>query len=206
MIIPMIPTIIDGGWRTGSLSFTDGTPSCAGEGDVNVRMRELREARDRKDPIMIMDVDGICDKRMGPEIIRRTKKRKMNIWLMTSITSVDDIFDAFYSGSSSLFMPLHLIPSENVLKEINTLSEECVPTLFLSNGKALGSRDAAAAVALARRCGYRRICVMETSGTYDGNLWRWLFSTGMDVIPYVHKINEEGMKDLSDIGFQDILI
>lgn len=195
----------DGHPISGALTFSNGIPRLTGELiPYAERLRNAAEHFGRRSPALMVDVLGMANGRSDPDFLKKVHSRKMSVWIMTPVVDVDDVFDAFYSGADVLVIPIHMVRSEKVLREVNALSDRCIPALFTQNGRNMNGRGIFETAAMVRDCGYSRIAVIETSGEYDGSFWSALRGIDMKVMPYL--ANAEDGIVAAQSEFEDIFI
>ena len=69
--------------------------------------------REERSPAVVVDVDSLESKAFNEGVMKIMKVRGADLWFMTYIETVDDVFDAF---TPWLYLNLTVIPKRNVKK------------------------------------------------------------------------------------------
>lgn len=184
---------------TGPVTIKNGRPYFCGD---MIPLKEVPHAKDRNIALLI-DALGMRAGNMDDKTIR-AKISGSDIWYMTCIEKEGDIFDGFLSNGDTLLIPYHFILSDNVLTEAYVLSDNCIPTLFLVDGKVLkrkGTENLIDVMYRLNKMGYGRTIVFDTGGTLTANEWKELNHQYPEMIPYLNK----NLEKLEGTNFQNII-
>lgn len=202
MIIPVIPsTTVDGNILVGHLTFDGPEPRICGDTkDFIPFTSEISSRYDRGHPFLVFDVRGMHDRRMDIELLKGMKIRGKNIWFLTCIERVEDVFDAFNTDADVLLIPYHTVASDSELTEMHAVSDRSFPVLFVRNGMTYardGMKDTKVIVERMADMGFTSIAVFDLSGTLTENDWRTL-SDDVRILPFSNKAVERTIPDECD--------
>ena len=159
-------------WFRGTRPVVRGTSVPFGEAVAGLPRGEDRGT------VAIVDLDSLSLCRFTEGVMNNMRVRGHDIWLMTWIEDADDLFDAFNTNADIVLGPLHAVSSEADLRDILSVSDSFVPTVFVENGRALGTgrpEDAVDAVRRLHDIGFSRACVLDTDGSVTDVDWDDLF-------------------------------
>lgn len=146
--------------------------------DADVLLSEAVAALPRtesRQPVVIADWGSIRSRRFEEGVVKGMKVRGRDIWLMIWIEDADDLMDAFNTVADTVMAPLHAISGEEDLKDICSLSDSVIPTVFCTGGRAMGmgSRrsDLTEIVPSLVDMGFYRICVVDPDDSVDAGTW-----------------------------------
>lgn len=189
MFIPIIPAASDenGDLYASHVTFSGVVPESSGEhvGYKKLISGMISDA-ESKMPIAVMDVDGLREKTINNILLKKMRARGAQIWFMTCVETVDDIFDAFNTDADMVLMPYHCILSEHELRDILSVSDSAVPTLFVRHGKAQCFGKTASPVDLVEKLsdmGFGTVAVFDLTGDMTDDDWRMISISGR-VLPY----------------------
>jgi len=202
MIIPVLPAAAAGdGIMTGTLSMNRNQFFMSSTSDFKGIASEISKAMERRSPILTVDVNGFNDGTVNNGLITRTKTRRSEHWVLTGITTMDDVFDAFYMGADTLLIPYHNV-TPSILREINDLSDRCIPFILtdgMSSFSRSGSEDVIDSLRNVQRCGLSDVVVMNIS---NDDIWDAVLKENERVIPFVFEpsgIHEKGFSDVLEV-------
>lgn len=186
---------------TGEADVRNGIPRFVGE---PVPLKDVKSERTSEREIaVIIDVNGLRRKSMDERVIR-AKIPGSDIWYMTCIERGDDVFDGFLSNGEALMIPYHTILSDNVLAEAYDLSDSCIPTFFVSEGKAMsikGSKNLMKVLETAENMGFPKTVVFDTDYSLNAEDWKNIREKYPGAVPFVYE-DRIGLKSL---GFGDVI-
>lgn len=212
MYIPIMPVMLndDKDAVTGLLSFSGCEPQ------VPPYFKDFRDiAADvvqrfgKGKPIVMIDVNGMQKKKIDFDLLKKIRIRKPEIWLLSYVEDADDVLDVFYMDMDRVMIPYHAIASDDVLAEINKISDSCIPTVFTNGRDAYTKKGTADVTDVLKRIRERmssKIAVMDVSGKYDEKMWKNIHSEFDGIIPYVHCTSCVWMTYLEHMGFHDVLM
>ena len=160
-----------------------------GESDFQEVSRELRGETRR--PLMVVDAESVGSSRFGEEVLKRMRVRGADIWFMTHVEYVEDVFDAFNTVAEMVFAPLHNIHDRHELEDILSVSDSFVPSMFVNNGKALDIDgryvDLTDAIDSISSAGCCRMCVVDTDSSVTPEEWETVSDEHPALIPFVRR-------------------
>lgn len=159
-------------WFRGTRPVVRGTSVPFGEAVAGLPRGEDRGT------VAVIDLDSLSLCRFTEGVVKNMRVRGHDIWLMTWIEDADDLFDAFNTNADMVLGPLHAASSDSDLRDILSVSDSFVPTVFVENGRALGTgrpEDAVDAVRRLHDIGFSRACVLDTDGSVTDGDWDDLF-------------------------------
>lgn len=210
MTIPAVPatSTIDRELKVGHVSFDGVTPRLLGElTDYAAFTKELSSKNDERTPVLVIDVKGLQRKTINDVLLKNFKIRGMQIWLMTYIESVDDIFDAFNTDADFVLMPYHAIRSDSELHDILSISDASIPALFVRDGMVVGKKgkeELTATVDKLAGIGYTTVMVFDMTGNLKKENWSAISSRAR-ILPYVGD-RKDIAASLKDMGFENVFI
>jgi len=212
-LIPIIPIgLEDGRLMTGTISFK-GTSALADlTADFRETVKGIVEEYGKGTKIIIVDVNGLRQGAMDLRTIKKIKIRKAEIWLMTFVEDVGDVFDAFYMDIDRLLIPYHSVVSENEMREIVRISDKCVPAIFVENGYAVsrtGKEDVRSAVRKVKGAGFRSAAILDISGRYGPEDWKQILSEFDHLMLFTARASDDRIMSLIELdppAGQDLVI
>ena len=206
MIIPVLPAAAVGNSiMTGTLSLNGDNFISPFDVDFKGTASEISAALERRSPILTVDVKGFNGKIVNNDLISKTKTRRSEHWVLTGITTIDDVFDAFYMGADTLLVPYHTVTAD-LLKEINEISDRCIPMIMTSGHSSLcpsGHEPLMSSLRTIEQCGFFDTVVMET---LNENIWDDILKENERIIPMVfgnsEMITEKGFSDVLEVPLQ----
>ncbi|MDR1955140.1 MAG: hypothetical protein LBP82_04230 [Candidatus Methanoplasma sp.] len=203
MDIPAIYSVFKNGEVTAAPVKIDGT-------DISFESEPAKPAFSAKDdddrmPVVVVDVKGFGKRKMDDRLLTNMKFPGNDIWFMTNIKDIEDVIDGFMGNIMKLLVPCHTVRNDLVLKETFEVSEDCIPVLFVSQGRARytedRTKDVRTAVEELARTGFCDIAVFDTDSMLRADDWAALHDRYQDLIPFVRKKDRE----TDGIGFQRII-
>jgi hypothetical protein len=163
------------------------------------------DAADRREPIVVADVKGLGKGELDDRLLTRIKIPGSDVWFLTHVEDVDDIFDCFMGDIAKVLIPYHTVRNSKVLEEAYEVSDNCIPILFVSQGKAVcrggKTKDIMDAVEELERIGFAETAVLDTDGMMTADDWAAMNGRSKGLIPYVRDRD----KVPSEIGFRYII-
>lgn len=175
-------------WFRGTTPVTVGEPA---------RFEDAVSAMPRpavREPVLVADLDSLSRRMFTEGVLKAMKARGRDIWFMTWIETVDDVFDAFNTNADTVLGPYHSSASDAELRDIIGVSDSFVPAVFAVGGRAVtrrGPADVRDALGSLTDMGYYRICIVDTDGSLDGE-WDPVIDRYPSVIPFTdHLLGSE---------------
>jgi len=164
------------------------------------------EGFDERMSVLVVDVKGLGRKRLDDRLLMNMKFSGSDIWFMTFIKDVEDVFDCFMGNVVKVLMPYHTVRNDIVPREVFEVTENCIPVLFVLNGRVVcreeQTEDIGEAIREMERIGFREIAVLDIDYTLRDDDWASLHERSSGIIPFVRS------RDKADriAGFQNIII
>lgn len=132
MQIPLIPMLLDkeNDAYPVSISFDGFIPHILDFNTIKATVPKF----DNKSITAVMDVNGLQRKNFDNVFLKRLKIRKSDIWLMTNIEDVNDIFDIFNTNIKIIMVPTHTVRSVDEIEDIFNVSDSVIPVMFIRKG------------------------------------------------------------------------
>jgi hypothetical protein len=170
-----------------------------------VRPAISSEGADDRMLALAVDVKGFGKEKMDDRFLMNIELRGFDVWFMTHIKDIEDVFDSFMGDIAKLLIPYHTTRNDMVLEEAFDMSDECIPVVFVSQGRAIcreyQTKDIGEAAEELARMGFSEIAVFDTDSMLRKDDWTYLRERHTGLIPFVRK--KDGM--IEDIGFQKII-
>jgi len=164
------------------------------------------EEMEERMPVLVADVRGLGKKELDDRLLTKMKFPGSDVWFLTHIKDIEDVFDSFMGNVTKVLVPFHTTRNDIVWEEIHEVSENCFPTLFVSHGKVIcrkeQTKDIGTAIGELERKGFREIVVLDTDSTLRKDDWLYLYERSPDVIPFVRNTNRVDENE----GFQKIIV
>lgn len=162
------------------------------------------ELEDRM-PVVIVDVIGLNKKELDDRLITNLKVPGGDVWLLTSIEDVEDVFDSFMGDIVKALIPYHTLRNELVMKEAFEVSDNCAPVLFMSQGRVIckgeQTKDLRTVIESMSSIGFTDIVIFDTDSMLTESDWSSLKDRFSGIIPFVR--NNPGR--YSEMGFQTVI-
>jgi hypothetical protein len=187
--IPAIPATNDAEHdiMAGKMDFNGVEPRIFSPNEDYAQLtRALAKKSGERSPLLVIDVKGLQRHTINDVLLKEMKVRGMDVWLMTYIERVDDVFDAFNTDAEIVLAPYHAVLSDDELKDILRVSDSVIPTVFVLDGKAQcrdGTDDVVVTVTKLRKMGFSTVAVIDIDGSMTSDVWKTV-SAKAEVIPY----------------------
>jgi len=166
----------------------------------------ISEDSHERTQVVVTDVKGITKKKIDDRLLMTLKIPGNDIWFMSHIEDVEDVFDSFMGEIEKLLMPYHTVRGRYVMEEAFDVSDNCIPVLFVIQGRVLGRggemKDIREATEDMERIGFDEIIISETDSYLRADDWISLHDRVRGLIPFVRYKNEE----LASAGFKKIIV
>lgn len=145
--------------------------------------------RDYDGPVMMIDCNSFSEREFCEKVMKNMRIRGYEIWFMTYINTVEDVFDAFNKDAELVFAPYHFIDSDAELRDICDVSDSVVPTIFVHKGRAVlhGGRTGDVRDVLEKlvRIGFYRNCILDMDDSLDQYSWTVISEDYPSTIPFL---------------------
>ncbi len=181
-------------YRDDKMQVTDGhfTATTAKEGSRYLDFREtVSEGIDRsaRAPAVFVDCNSFAEREFSEKVMKHMNVKGADVWFMTYIETVEDVFDSFNRDAEIVLAPYHFILNEAELKDICSVSDSVVPVLFVHNGRLVqrGRRhgDVLGTLEKLVSIGYYRNCILDMGNSLNGYTWSIISSDFPSTIPFV---------------------
>ena len=154
-------------------------------------------------PVVVVDTDSLGTRSFREGVLKEMKVRGCDIWFMTWIEYVDDLFDAFNTNADIVLGPYHATESDHELSDILSVSDSFVPTVFAVGGRSVlrmgGRAEVAETLSRLADLGFYRTCVVDTDGCLD-NAWTDLREDFPSMVPFTRSLGSTAAISGSRIG------
>jgi len=155
----------------------------------------------QRPPVVIIDCNSFEEREFTGDVMKHLKLQGTEIWFLTYIETVEDVFDAFNKDASLVFAPYHFIANDSELRDICNVSDSVVPVVFVHKGKAVlpGGRQDDVLKVLDKlvSIGFYRNCVLDMEGSLDGYTWSVINDDYPSTIPFMDR--PDGMESFSNV-------
>jgi len=133
------------------------------------------EEHNERRPIIIIDVKGLEKKDLDNKLLMKAEFRGSDVWFLTHVYDIDDVFDSFMGNIARLLIPFHTTKNDAVLKDVHDISDNCTPVIFITKGLAVlrkgRSGDFMKLLREIDRIGFRDMAVFDTDGSLMESDW-----------------------------------
>lgn len=204
MNVPSIYSVFKGGEiRSAKASFDGFKISFASE---PVRTIYAFDELDERSPVVIIDVNGINKRDLDDKMITNIKVPGGDVWFLTFIDSIEDVFDCFMGNISKVLIPYHTLRDSHVMKEAFEVSDNCIPVLFVSEGRVMGrngqSGEIRAVLKEMTAIGFPEVVVFDSDNMMTDYDWTAILERYSGVIPYVKDRDPE---HYSALGYKTVI-
>ena len=206
MRIPILPMTSDADNEIllGKVYFDVLTPKMKGETTKLVRTKGKKEESEERPTALVMDVKGLQRRNLNDVLLKRLRIRGTNVWFLTNIESVDDVFDAFNTDAETVLVPSHTVRSPEEFSDILDVSDSVIPVLFVRKRNAIlfgKSDDYRRIIDNIVSFGYETVAVFDLDDSIPENDWP-LLRQRCDAIPcsFTNKISAERFEEM---GFEN---
>jgi len=143
---------------------------------------------EEREPFVMVDVVGYNSRRIADKVLSKVPMKGFDVWYLTGVRDIEDVFDSFMMDIDRLLVPCHLLSGQDSLEEIFDVSEDCIPTIFAVKGMTGFSNsimDIRKVMDVLSRVGFPEAIVFDTDSKV-GN-WDRFKGTGIETIPMVSK-------------------
>jgi len=170
-----------------------------------VRQSHFAEDAEERIPVVVADMKGFGKGKIDDRLLMKLKFPGNDIWFMSHIEDIEDVFDCFMGEIEKLLIPYHTVRRMSVLRETFDISDNCIPVLFAPQGrvKCRGSetKDIRTVLEELEKIGFHEIAVFDSDSVLRPEDWISLRERSEGVIPFIRYRNEE----LVRAGFKRII-
>ncbi len=123
--------------------------------------------------VLLVDTVGVNVGKFNASFIEYCRVPGNDLWLVEPVYDDIDVLDAFIGYADKIVFPYDDIRGDEVLKDILEISDNCVPLLFIRNGKCKGGDPARIADRLVS-LGFHNIVVADLDGSVTDDAWDML--------------------------------
>jgi len=181
-------------YREGGLKATNGifTKVSAKSGD---RFEDFKKASSEvfnpqtRSQVVVIDCDSLEQREFTGQVMKHLTIRGMDVWFMTCIRTVDDVFDAFNRDAEFVLAPYHFVADRAEWQDISDVSDSMIPTLFVRQGKVLLNNgrydDITYILDKLVSDGFYKNCVLDLDGSVDDYQWSVIADEYPSTIPFI---------------------
>ncbi|MCL1978758.1 MAG: hypothetical protein FWG60_01170 [Methanomassiliicoccaceae archaeon] len=163
------------------------------------------EGSEERMQVLVADVRGLGRRGLDDRLLKKMKFSGSDVWFLTFIRDIEDVFDSFMGNIVKLLIPYHTTRNDLVMKEAFEMSENCIPVLFVSKGMVMCRRgqtkDLRTAVEEMARIGFREVAVLDTDSMLTAYDWTSLNDRFPGLIPYIRKKDAMESAEFQNIIF-----
>ena len=145
----------------------------------------------KRPPVMIIDCNSFEKREFSEKVMKHLRLTSAQIWFMTYIETVEDVFDSFNKDADQVFAPYHFIQNDTELKDINDVSDSVIPVIFVHKGKAVlpkGKKaDVISVLEKLVSLGFYRNSILDMEDSLDGYSWSIISEDYPSTIPIVSR-------------------
>ncbi|MCL1811549.1 MAG: hypothetical protein FWG41_04970 [Methanomassiliicoccaceae archaeon] len=187
MEIPALYCVLKGGEVKAAPANINGTAiSFESEPD---RPTYSADELDERMPILVADVKGLNRGEMDDRLLTGMEFRGSDVWFMTHIKDIEDVFDCFMGDVVKVLIPYHTTRNDLVMEEAYEVSENCIPILFASQGRAIcrggQTKDISTAIEGLARTGFNEIAILDTDSLIGEEEWLRYKDRFQGLIPFL---------------------
>jgi len=199
MEIPALYAVFKGGSiKTGPIVHTDGKMILDAKSQTP---REMFTESDERTEVIVVDVKGLNRGNMDDNLLTEMIIPGSDIWYLTHIEDIEDVFDGFMGDVSKIMIPYHTVRNKMVLEEAYDVSDNCVPVVFSSEYDFNGMISCIENVF---RIGYTEAVVFDIDDTVSEGDWDTLKRKFDNVIPFVR--NRSRIEMLRSLEYSQIIV
>ncbi len=175
------------------LSVNDGrfTRYSVEKGNRKYPVSKITESLDKniRSPITIIDCNSFDERGFSERVMKHLRIQGADIWFMTFIETVEDVFDAFNKDATLILAPYHFIQSDSELRDICDVSDSVVPVIFVQDGKAVDRKgrktDILSVLERLVSFGYYKNYILDMEGSLDEYTWSVIQEDYPSTIPFI---------------------
>ena len=205
MRIPILPMTSDADNEIllGKVYFDVLTPRMKGEMSKLVMTKVKQAESEERQTALVMDVKGLQRKNLNDVLLKRLRIRGTNVWFLTNIESVDDVFDAFNTDAEAVLVPSHTVRSPEEFSDILDVSDSVIPVIFVRKRNAVmfgTGTDYRKVIDRIKAFGYGTVAVFDLDDSIPEGDWPILCQR-CDIIP-CSLTNSISAERFEEMGFE----
>ncbi len=142
-------------------------------------------------PAVVVDFDSLSERTFSERVMKTMRVRGSDIWFMTHIETVDDLFDAFNTSADIVMGAYHSSVSDAELEDIHSVSDSFVPVVYAVGGRAVLRQgkpgDLLVTLSALADIGFYRTCVLDTDGSVTEATWEEIFDGFPSAVPFTRR-------------------
>ena len=146
---------------------------------------------DSRSPVVVVDTDSLARGTFTTGVVKDMKVRGCDIWFMTCIETVDDLFDSFNTTADMVMGAYHHVESDAELEDIHSVSDSFVPTVFIVEGMAVRRNGTMGSISAVMSeltgMGFYRLCLLDTDGSLTTGSWDVILEDHPSAIPFTRR-------------------
>lgn len=146
---------------------------------------------DSRSPVVVVDTESLARGTFTTGVVKDMKVRGCDIWFMTCIETVDDLFDSFNTTADMVMGAYHNVESDAELEDIHSVSDSFVPTVFIVDGMAVQrngtTENISAVMSDLIGMGFYRMCLLDTDGSLTTGSWDAILEDHPSAIPFTRR-------------------
>ena len=171
--------------------FQDTRPTASGRSEPFTEAAGRVPRSDERSPAVVVDMDSLARGTFTAGVVKDMKVRGCDIWFMTCVETVDDLFDSFNTTADMVMGPYHCVESDAELEDIHSVSDSFVPTVFVVGGRAVLRKgaigDPSRTLSDLSEMGFYRVCLLDTDGSLTEENWRAVLDEHPSVVPFTRR-------------------
>lgn len=144
--------------------------------------------KESRAPAVVVDCDSLTMGAFIEHIPKNMKVRGADLWFMTFIQDVDDVFDSFTTNADTLLAPYHTVLSDAEFRDMHNVSDSVIPTVFVRRGYGIVNRRRKDTVETILShlsdLGFYKTCVLDTDGSIPDYEWADIYDGFPAAIPF----------------------
>ena len=186
-------TSMKGTIYTGETRFTSGELVTSADTELS-SLTDLRGGKNRNKALVI-DSESLSTGRFNPPVVDGVRIPGCDVWLTESIRDIGDLTDAFLGNMRKLVIPTHSLGKGLSVREINDISDSCIPMVCFADGHTLDGKDLLRDVAEAFDAGYPNVILFDMDSTVDQSDMQYLCGNhpGLCVLSPVKAVEHAGI-------------
>ena len=170
-----------------------------------VKLEYSVDEMDDRMPLVVVDVKGLGKENLDDGLLSKIEFRGSDVWFLTFIYSIEDVFDCFIGNIAKALIPYHSAGSDSVLKEIYEVSENCIPVLFVVQGRVAcrggSTDDIRVIIDEVAKIGYQEIVIFDTDSSLSMDDWVSIKDRFQNTIPFTRN----SYMCIEEVGFKMII-
>ncbi len=164
------------------------------------------EDKEERAEAVVVDVKGINKGELDDRLLTNVKISGADIWFLTYIKDVEDVFDSFMGNITKVLIPYHTTRNDLVMIEAYDVSDNCIPVAFVSQGRVMArggeTKEVRKVIEEMISIGFTEIMVLDTDSMMTKDDWISINERFSGIIPYV---KGKGPEFLDGMSFSNII-